>query len=151
MGKDPHIQFLKLIHEIFDPVFLKYGFAIQEEELWIQPEETVFARKGDIELQFRLGSSQLFWYFSTGIKLSGKLADEATSDPSYHGLEFTAIAECLDPSYRRNLKAAQTEAELREQMERDKMELLKYCDNILLDDVSNWQKVVDCLKRKSID
>jgi len=149
MPKDPNIRFLNLVHQVFDPVCTKYGFIIQEEEKWIQPEKAVFARKGDIELEFRLGSSSLFWDFSLEIKLSGALGEKATSDPKYRGLGVAAIAGCLDPNYKKNLKAPQTEDELRRKMESDKDELLKYCEDILLGNVSNWQKVVDCLKAKS--
>lgn len=149
MPKDTNIQFLKLIHEVFDPILSKYGFIIQDEEKWIQPETAVFAKKDDIELAFRLGSSQLFWYFSLELKLSGLLGERATSDPKYRGFGVSAIAECLNPSYKKNMKASQTEKELQERMESDKAELLQYCEDVLLGDVSNWQKIVDCVKAKS--
>lgn len=98
MPKATDIQFLKLIHDVFDSVFTKYGFSIQEEEIWFQPETVVFARKDEIALGFRLGSSRLFWYFSLEMELSGNLGEKATSDSHYRGLGVTAIAQCLDPS-----------------------------------------------------
>ena len=149
MPKDADIPFLKLIHDVFDEVFVKYGFIIQEEEKWTQPETAILARKGDIELAFRLWSSLLFWYFSLEISLLGKLGEEATSDLKYRSLGLESIAECLDTNYKINIKAAQTEEELRERMKSDKEELIKYCEDILMGDVSNWKKTVDCLKGKA--
>jgi hypothetical protein len=143
MPKDPNIHFLKPIIDVFDSVFRDYGFKIYEENL-----DLVIAKKGDIELLFRLEATKMFYYFSLEIKLLGGLGEQATSDPSYRHLGVTAIAKCINPNYKISLKAAQTETELKEMMEIQKEELLDYCKGILLGDVSIWQRVVYSLNAK---
>lgn len=133
-------QFFLVINEIFGSIIQDYGFEIYEEN-----KNLVIARKGDIDLIFRLETVYLSHYFSLEIKLSGKLGKNATSDPSYRHLGVAAIAKCLDPNYTRPVKKANTEDDLREIAEGHKEELLKYCKSILLGDVSSWQKIVECL------
>jgi len=138
-------QFFLTINEIFDSVIRDYGFEIYEEN-----ERLVIAKKDGCELIFRLEAAL---YCSLGIKLSGELAQKATSDPYYRYRELgvSAIAKCLDPSYKRPFKRTETEEDLKDVLERHKEELLKYCRNILLGDVSSWQRVVDCLNRTRIN
>jgi hypothetical protein len=149
MSTETKTHFLNLVHQVFDPVFDKYGFTIEDEAKWLEPETAIFAQKGDIKLGFRLGVINHVYYFSLEIHLSGALGEKATSDPEARGLGVAAIARCLDPNYKINLKDSRSEDELREKMESDRGELVKYCEDILLGDVSNWQKVVDCLNDKS--
>lgn len=132
-------QFFLTIQEIYESVFRDYGFEIHEEK-----DNLVIATKPDCELIFRLERAL---YCSLGIKLSGQLAQKATSDPYYRYRELgvSAIAKCLDPYYKRPFKRTETEEDLKDVLEGHKEELLKYCKNILLGDVSSWQQVVDCL------
>lgn len=134
------LQFFSIINEVFGTVIQDYGFEIYEEN-----KNLIIARKGDIDVIFRLESVNLSYYFSLEIRLSGKLGKNATSDPSYRHLGVAAIARCLDPNYTRPVKKANTEDDLREIAEGHKEELLKYCKSILLGDVSSWQKIVECL------
>lgn len=61
MPKENNIPFLSLIKEIFDPIFKDYGFELQEEARWNgMGEYVVTAQKGELELSFYLGISQLF-------------------------------------------------------------------------------------------
>lgn len=143
MPKEQNIRFLHLVVEVFDAVIRDHGFEIYEES-----EGLVIARRGDIELVFRLESTRLFYYFSLEINLNGKLGEKATLDPAYRHLGVTAIAKCMDPNYKISLKAAQTENELKEMMEIQKEELLNFCKDILLGDVSMWLGIVDCLNVK---
>lgn len=139
-------QFFLIIKKIFDPVIQSYGFEIVKKN-----NNLIVAAKGDIELIFRLESAPMSYYFSLEIKLTGELGKKATPDSSYRHLGVAAIAQCLDEDYDRPVKEARNEEDLIEVAEGHKEELVKYCENILLGDVSSWQDVVDCLKKKSID
>ena len=94
MPKDTNIQFLTLIHEVFDSTMRDYELTVHETS-----EDLVIAQKGDLDLIFRLEATRLFYYFSLEIKLSGKLGEKATTDSSYRHLGVTAIAKCLDLNY----------------------------------------------------
>jgi hypothetical protein len=143
MPKETDIDFLSIIKEVFDPVFKDYGFVLSNEMKWDgQGEDSVTASKDSIDLVFYVGVSQLFYYCSVGIKLSGELAEKATSRVGYRGLGVAAIAEALDPSYKQRRKAAQTKEEVREMFEAEKEDLLKYCSDILSGDVSSWSRIV---------
>jgi hypothetical protein len=147
--KEKDIPFLEIIKETFGPVFEEYGFELQDEVVWTgMGEYIITARKTDIELNFYLGVSQLFYYCSAGIKLSGKLGNQATNDSKYRNLGVIAIAECLDPEYKLSRKNPQTSEEVKKQFENRKEDLLQYCHDILSCDVSIWSTVVKCLKKK---
>lgn len=139
-------QFFSLIIDVFDTVIRKYGLEIHEES-----KNLVVATKGSIELIFRLEPTYLAYYFSLEIRLVGELGERATSNSLYRHLGVAAIARCLDPNYDRPVKEIQTEQNLREIAEGHREELLKYCENILLGDVSSWQTVVNCLEKKSLE
>jgi hypothetical protein len=119
MYRDKIIDEMKL-------VFKEYRFELQGEAVWVENEDVVIARKGDLELLFHLGRSQLFYYCSLGIRLSGELAIKATPNSRYYSLGVAAIAKCLEPGYKRSPKAAQTNAELKELLEIEKADLLNY-------------------------
>jgi hypothetical protein len=136
-----HEQFSRLINEVFSSVIDRHGFKLRSEK-----EYLLIARKGDIELLFRLEIGYQSHYFSLEIRLSGELGERATSDSRYRHLGVSAIAKCFEPNYQESDKGAETEEMLREMMELQKEELLKYCEDILAGDVSSWSKVVDCLK-----
>ncbi len=149
MPKEKVILFLPIIKETFGSVFEEYGFELQDKAVWTgMGEYIITARKTDIELNFYLGVSQLFYYCSVGIRLSGKLGRRATTDQKLRELGVSVIAECLDPEYKRSRKSPQTSEEVRHQFESRKEDLLKYCKDILLGDVSIWPRVVRCLKKK---
>jgi len=145
MPKDPNVSFSKLVDDVFNSVIHDYHLNCREENTRL-----LIASKEELELVFRLEAIPLFYYFSLELKLSGNLAEQATSDTYYRGrgLGVSAIAQCLDINYKPSIKGAQTESELRELLETGRDELLKYCKDILLGDVSSWQVVVECLKKK---
>jgi hypothetical protein len=111
-------------------------------------EYIVTAKKGDIELNFYLGLSQLLYYCSVGIKLSGELGERATPDPKARNIGVSAIAECLDPEYKLSKKASQTSEEVSQTFENRKEDLLKYCKDILSGDVSIWSIVLSRLEAR---
>ena len=149
MPKEQDIPFLTIIQETFGSVFEDYGFELQGEAVWTgMGEYIITARKDDIELNFYLGISPLFYYCSVGIKLSGELGERATTDPKFRDLGVIVIAECLDPEYKLSRKSPQTSEEVKQDFENRKEDLLKYCKDILSGDVSIWSTVVKCLKEK---
>ena len=149
MPKEKDIPYLEIIKETFGPVFEDFGFELQKEVVWTgMGEYIITARKTDIEMNFYLGVSQLFYYCSVGIRLSGKLGKRATGDPKFRNLGVSTIAKYLDPGNNPSRKNPQTSEEVKKQFESRKEELLKYCNGILLGDVSVWSTVVKCLKNK---
>jgi hypothetical protein len=149
MPKEQDIPFLSIIKEAFGPVFEEYGFEIQDKAVWTgRGEYIITAKKTDIELNFYLGVSQLFYYCSIGIRLSGKMGKRATNDPKYRNIGVSKIAKCLDPEYNSSRKSPQTSEDVKKQFESRKEDLLKYCSDILAGDVSSWPAVVKCLKTK---
>ncbi len=148
MPRENNIPFLPLIKEIFSSVFKDYGFNLQEVAIWNgMGEYVVTAQKDDIELNFYLGISQLFYYCDLGLKLSGELGERASTDPKYRSLDVSAIAECLDPAYKPPRKMPQTKEEVKQTFENQKAELLKYCKDVLSGDISIWPVVVKCLEK----
>jgi hypothetical protein len=149
MPREKDIPFLAIINETFGSVFEDYGFELQGEAIWTgMGEYIITAKKGDIELNFYLGMSQLFYYCDVGIKLSGELGERAITDPKFRNIGVSVIAECLDPEYKLSRKNPQTSEEVKQDFENRKEDLLKYCKDILSGDVSIWPTVVDCLKEK---
>lgn len=149
MPRENDIPFLPLIKEVFNSVFEDYGFELQEEAKWNgMGEYVITAQKENIELNFYLGISQLFYYCDVGLKLSGQLGERATGDPKFRRLGISVIAECLHPEYKPSRKMPQTKEEVKQAFENDKEDLLKYCKGVLSGDVSIWATVVKCLKEK---
>lgn len=149
MPKEKDIPFYSIIKETFGPVFEEYGFELQQDEaVWTgMGEYVITAKKTDIELNFYLGLSQLFYYCSVGIRLSGELGKKATSDPKYRGIGVSTIAECLDPEYKLSRKNPQTSEEVRKEFSSRKEDLLKYCKDILSGDVSVWPAIISRVKK----
>jgi hypothetical protein len=133
-------QFSELVHEVFSSTLQDLGFDLEEEN-----EYLLFARKGDIRLIFRLEVAYHICLFSIEIALLGKLGERATSDLYYRHLSVTTIAKYSDPEYEISLKSSSTEEELKEMMETQKGELLKYCKDIIGGDVSLWSRIADIL------
>ncbi len=149
MPREENIPFLSVIQEIFGPVFADYGFALREETLWNGAGEyVVSAQKGEIALNFYLGTSQLFYYCDVGLELSGKLGAKATADSKYRRIGVSVIARCLDPNYKPSRKMPQTKDEVKLAFEKCKQDLLNYCEGVLSGDVSIWPAVVRCLKAR---
>jgi hypothetical protein len=118
MPKEKDIPFLLIIKEIFGSLFEEYGFELQDEAVWTgRGEYIITAKKDDIELNFYLGLSQLFYYCTVGLKLSGVLGERATTDSKYRNLGLDVIAECLDPEYKPSRKSPQTSEEVKHTFE----------------------------------
>jgi len=142
MPKDPNIDFLPIVKEVFSSVFSEYGFALINEENWDgHGENKITASKGDIEINFYLGISRLFYYCSAGIKLSGEIGEKATPHVKYRSMGISAIAKGIDPNYKSNNRAAQTAEEVKKAFEAERDDMIKYCKDILLGDVSSWTPV----------
>ena len=147
MPKEKDIPFLSIIKETFGSVFEAYGFDFHGEAIWTGKGEYILtAKKSDIELNFYLGTSRLFYYCSVGIQMSGALGEKATTDPKFRNIGVSVIAECLDPEYKLSRKSPQTSEEVKRDFENRKEDLLKYCKDILSGDVSIWPTVVNRLK-----
>jgi hypothetical protein len=149
MPKDPNIDLLPIIKEVFDSIFRDYGFELKSEAIWDgRGENVITASKGDMDLNFYLGTSPMYYYCSVGIKLSGYTAEKATSHVKYRSMGVSAIAKGLDPNYKRPPKGAQTKEEVKELFETEKSDLLKYCKDILLGDVSSWSRIAEQMAEK---
>ena len=149
MHREQDIPFPTIIQETFGSMFEEYGFELQGEAKWSGMGEYILtAKKNDIELNFYLGLSQLFYYCSVGIRLSGEVGDRATTDPKFRNMVVSVIAKCLDPDYKPSKKSPQTSEEVKQAFEKCKEDLLKYCKDILSGDVTIWATVVKCLKEK---
>ena len=149
MHREQDIPFPTIIQETFGSMFEEYGFELQGEAKWSgMGEYIITAKKNDIELNFYLGLSQLFYYCSVGIRLSGEVGERATTDPKFRNMGISVIAECLDPDYKPSKKSPQTSEEVKQAFEKCKEDLLKYCKDILSGDVTIWATVVKCLKEK---
>ena len=137
-------QFSQFVHEVFGSTIQDLGFEFQEEN-----ENLLFGRKGDIQLIFRLEVAYHIYLFSIEIKLLGKLGEHAAAASYYRQLSVTTIAQYSDPEYKISLKGSSTEEELKEMMETQKVELLKYCKTIIDGDISLWSKIADVLIKQA--
>lgn len=136
-------RYYKLINEVFISIIGGPEFEIRQES-----ESLFIAKKGDLELLFRLEVGYQSHHFSLEIRLSGELGERATSDSHYRHLGVTAITKCYDQNYEAAPEGADTDKKLKELMEIQKRELLKYCADILAGDVSSWSGLVECLRKK---
>jgi hypothetical protein len=144
MPKETNIDFVSIIREVFDPVFQRFGLALQSEMTWNgQGENLLTASKDGLDVIFYLANSPLFYYGTVAIRVGGELAKKATPHSKYHSLDISTIAEELDPQFKPSLKGAQTNEEVRELFEVQKENLLKYCSDILSGDVSSWPQVAE--------
>ena len=146
MPKDPNIDFLSIIKEVFSSVFNDYSFVLNDKAGWDgRGENTITASKGDIDINFYIGISQLFYYCSAGIKLSGEIGERATAHAKYRSMGISAIAKGMDPNYKSNNRGAQTAEEVKKAFEEERDDMIKYCKNILLGDVSSWSPIANQL------
>jgi hypothetical protein len=137
-------QFIELVHEIFGTTMQELGFEFVEES-----RKLLYARKGDVQLIFRLEVARHIYLFSLEILLLGNLGERATSKSYYRNLAVTTIAKFSDPKYSISSHNPSTEDELREAMEIQKRELLKYCKSIFNGDISLWSTIVDLVIKES--
>jgi hypothetical protein len=143
MFKNPDIQFLESIKKVFEPIFNEYGFELQEEVVWNGAgEDEIRATKKDIALVYYFGHTPRFYLCNVGIRLSGELAERATSIRHYHNMGVTGIAHYLDKDYNFTGIDVYTNEDLIQALEQEKEMLLKYCKDILSGDVSVWSEVV---------
>jgi len=144
MPRDANIDFLSIIKEVFDSVFKDYGFKLIEEATWDgRGEDLITATKGDMDLIFYVTTLPMFHYCSVGIKLTGATAEKATPYVKYRSLGLSAIAKRLDTNYNRVSEGVQTKEEVKDLFEAEKKDLLTYCKDILLGDVSAWSRIAD--------
>ena len=149
MPKEENIPFQAIIENIYDPVFKDYGFEIHGEPEWSgNGEYKITAKKDNMKLIFYLGISHLFYYCDVGIKLSNELQEKINNETGKGSLTVNTIATCLDAEFTLSKKASQTKEEIIEKFNSHKETLLKYCQGILSGDLSDWVKVVNCLKEK---
>ncbi len=142
MPKDPNIDFVSIIKEVFSSVFNDYGFVLNDKASWDgRGENTIKASKGDVDINFYIGVSQLFYYCSAGIKLSGETGEKATPHVKYRSMGISAIAKGMDSNYKSSNRAAQTAEEVKKAFEAERDDMVRYCKNILLGDVSSWTPV----------
>jgi hypothetical protein len=139
LRKEPDLELLPAVQEIFAPVFEEYGFELLPEEKQISYQTSVVAKKGDIELIFYLESTYRFYLCSIEIGLTGELGEKVSSDPRYRSIGASVIAERLNPGYESPVKHILTKGQLYRTLEADKAELLTYCKEILLGDITPWQ------------
>ena len=146
MPKDPNIDFLPIVKEVFSSVLSDFGFTLRNEASWDgRGENTITASKDDIDINFYIGTSQLFYYCSAGIKLLGETGEKATPHVKSRSLGISAIAKGIDPNYKSNNRAAQTAEEVKKAFEAERDDMIKYCKDILLGDVSSWTSVANQL------
>ncbi|MBK9924874.1 MAG: hypothetical protein IPP66_06225 [Anaerolineales bacterium] len=144
MPKDSNIDFLLLVKEVFSSVFDDYGFALKNEVNWDgRGENIITASKGDVDISFYIGISPMFYYCSAAIKLSGETGEKATPHQKYRSISVSAIAKGRNPNYKRTPKGAQTKEEVKELLEFEKEDLIKYCKDILLGDISFWAPIAN--------
>lgn len=139
MLKDSGLKLLLAVQEIFAPVFEECGFELQPGEGKIEYQTSVVAKKGDIELAFYLEVTYKFYLCSIGIRLTGELGEKVSSDARYREIGASVIAEQLNPGYKSPTKHIRTKDDLYRTLETDKAELLKYCKDILMGDITSWQ------------
>jgi len=137
-------EFVDLVYEIFGNTMQELGFEFIKED-----KKLLYAKKGDIQLIFRLEIIPKVCLFSLEIMLLGELGERATVQTFYRSLDVTTIAKYSDPKYEVPSGIPSTENELRDSMELQKTDLLKYCKYILNGDVSLWSKIVDLITEES--
>jgi len=129
-------RYLELVNEVFGSTIQELGFELRQEKEFIY-----VASKGETQLIFRLEFAYKIYLFSLEIRLLGKLGEQATSDSYYRQLGVGEFRLFADPNAKRKPGSASTEEELKERMEIQKGELLKYCQSILMGDTSIWTKI----------
>ena len=129
--------FNKKIFEVFAFVRDKYGFRFDTINDYL-----IVARKGDMNLYFIFDKGILF---SVEIEVTGKLGELAIKNPKYRRLGASTMAECINDKYKLKVKHIRNENDLLSEMEEEARVLKEYCGNILDGDVSDWERVVNCL------
>ena len=130
-------KFQEKTFEIFAFVRNEYGFEFEQIS-----EHLIMAHKQDMNLYFIFDRGILF---SIEIEVTGKLGEMATHNPEHRTLGASTMAECIDNEYILKVKKIRNEDDLLSSMEEEAKVLRKYCGKILAGDVSNWEKIVNCL------
>lgn len=135
-------QFIALVHEVFGSTIEDLGFEFHEENI-----KLLRARRGDIQIVFRLESGYRYRLFSLEIELLGELGERTASQPYYRLAGVSGIAKYFNPEHTISSEIPVTEEDLRKEMEIQKSELLTYCKDILNGDVVQWQRMVDLMTK----
>lgn len=128
--------FNKKIFEVFAFVRDNYGFTFDTINDYL-----IVAKKGDMNLYFIFDKGILF---SVEIEVTGKLGEIAIKNPKYRRLGASTMAECIS-EYKLKVKTIRNENDLLSEMEEEARVLKDYCANILAGDVSDWERIVNCL------
>jgi len=128
------------VFEVFAFVQDKYGFKFDAINDYM-----IMARKGDMNLYFIFDQGILF---SVEIEVTGKLGDIAIKNPKYRKLGASTMAECINDEYKLKVKRIKNEDDLLFEMEEEARVLREYCANILAGDVSDWERIVNCLLKR---
>jgi len=129
--------FQEKVPEVFS--FLKNEFGFDFVTI---NEHNVIGQNNDIVVHFVFDRGILF---SVGIEVRGDLGELAISDARYRKLGATAIARCLDKGYKPYILNIKNEDDLINQMRERAVVLQKYCSKILKGDISDWERIVNCL------
>ena len=132
--------FLEKVPEIFSFVVNKYGFEFDNLD-----EYRIIARKENMNLYFILDRGI---FFSVEIEVTGSLGEEAIKDPKCRKMGASTMAECIDKNYHLQINTIRNENDLLSEMEEEARVLNKYCRNILSGDVSDWERIINCLLKR---
>jgi hypothetical protein len=125
------------IFEIFSFIRDEYGFDFE-----IIDDYLIIAKKQDMNLYFIFDRGL---FFSVEIEVTGNLGERAINNRKYRKLGASTMAECIDREYEVYVKQIKNEADLIKEMKEEARVLRKYCGNILSGDVSDWERIVNCL------
>jgi hypothetical protein len=123
--------------EIFAFVKNDYGFEFEPKN-----DHLIMARKEGMNLYFIFDRGVLF---SVEIEVTGILGERATKNPKHRNIGASTMAECIDSGYKLKVRKIINENDLLSEMEEEARVLKKYCGHILAGDVSDWERIVNCL------
>ena len=129
--------FQEKVPEIFGFVKDEYGFEFE-----VIDEYRMIASKEDINLNFIFDREMLF---SVEIEVSGALGEKAIKNPNYRRLGASTMAECMKDGYQLKVRFIQDKNVLISEMKEETRVVREYCGDILSGDVSDWERIVDCL------
>lgn len=131
--------FQENIPEIFNFVKSDYGFEFE-----VIDDHMMIARKEDMNLYFIFDRGVLF---SVEIEVIGALGEKATKNPDYRRLGASTMAECMKEGYQLKVRFIQDKYVLISEMKEEAQVLRKYFGDILSGDVSDWARIVDCIRK----
>lgn len=130
-------KFQEQVPLIFSFVKDEYGFEFEKVTDYM-----IVGKKGDMNLYFRFDRGISF---GVAVEVVGSLGETAISSPKYRKLGASTMAECIDSGYKLRVKRIKKEDDLLERMNEEARVLRKYFGKILIGDVSEWEKIVECL------